>query len=1260
MFGRLIKNIVEFFIRRKLIFFLVFAAISTVLILGLRNLKIEEDIYSIFPEGEEFQSFNEILQKTNLNKQLLFSVKTDQEDYFSVLDSIQILLEKKYSNEIQDVVVYREVDEKQLVEFLQSTSIIQIKQKEYDEIEAALTLDSIELKIKNTQERLSGSNGFFLKNLLRKDPLNITTKYLSKFNPLTDSSNFLMEDNLLYSSDKKFVIFTANLSLDLQATDQLVALKKSLDQDAEENGFDYFGSFLVAAENAIQVKKDTFLTLIISLALILLILVLYYRSILAPFYFILPALFGILCGLGIIGYIRPEISAISLATSSVLLGIVLDYSFHFFTHLKNSGDVKVTVKEVSTPMIVGSFTTIAALGALMFTNSVVLQDFGLVALCTLSGAVLFTLLFLPVILDTFKIKLKQEERSRKMFQPSKLFTRISLLGITAVTVFFLLKGVNFSFDGDLNHLSYHSEELIQKEKFYTGIHPKKNKKLFLIASGENEEETLLNNYKAKKLLDENSDELNIKELVSTAHYLLPKKIVEGSNDDWVNFWSTRKDSIESTIKNVGKDLDLSDQAFQPFFNWMDNPEIQSEEGVELLKDLGLSNFVYSDGSEKTILTSVFLDINEVDKAKNLFKNESGIYILDVADLTKAMLSSVQDDFNYLILFSTILVFFSLLIVYGRLELALFALFPMVLSWIWILGISNLVGLQFNFVNIVIVTFIFGLGDDFSIFVTDGLIQKFKIGVDKLAATKTAIFLSGLTTIIGTGILYFAKHPAVHSIGLISVLGIGSILLITLFIQPQIFHYFTINRTEKRKAPATLFTFIYSILLYTYFVIGSILLNIFLIFILIPFPAKKVKKRAFLNFLISKLAKSTLYAGFHVKKKIHNKEKLDFSKPKILVANHSSFLDILLVLMLHPKALIMVKSWVYNSPVFGLFIRYAGYPFAKEGTSDDLDSIQARINEGYSILIFPEGTRSIDGEIKRFHKGAFYLAQELNLELQPLLIIGAHQVNPKNDILITSGELHVVALDVFNSFDDETYSAYSKRCLSYMRENFRINKDAIAATEFWKPKILKNYLYKGPVLEWYVRIKWGLERKNFEYYDNLISNKKVIYDLGCGYGYLSYYLHYRNPQREIFAQDYDNEKIEVAQNCVSLSNSLQFNYGDIRNLKFRAADAVFVNDVLHYLPVEDQDKLLEDIVTNLNSDGILFIRDGIVENENQLKNTELTEKFSTRIFNFNKTTNQLTFLSKQKIKDFSLKHNLTFELIEHSKRTSNVLFVLRKN
>ena len=58
-------------------------------------------------------------------------------------------------------------------------------------------------------------------------------------------------------------------------------------------------------------------------------------------------------------------------------------------------------------------------------------------------------------------------------------------------------------------------------------------------------------------------------------------------------------------------------------------------------------------------------------------------------------------------------------------MALFTFIPMVISWIWILGIAAIFGLKFNFVNIVIATFIFGLGDDFSIFVTDGLLHKYK-------------------------------------------------------------------------------------------------------------------------------------------------------------------------------------------------------------------------------------------------------------------------------------------------------------------------------------------------------------------------------------------------------------------------------------------------------------------------------------------------------------------------------------------------------
>jgi 1-acyl-sn-glycerol-3-phosphate acyltransferase len=1267
MFGQFSSNIVRFFIRKRLLFLLLLGGIIAFLILGLNRLKIEEDLYSVFPDGKEYREFSQILQKNNLNKQIVFSVNVgeDEEQTLDQLDQIVIDLEKNFSSEIGDFIVYRSVDEKALISYLQSSSIIQFSAADYEKISQKLSVDSIEKALSKAAERLEGANGFFLRSIIAKDPLGLTNTKLSQLNPMSDSSSYLIKDGLVYTKDEKKILFFATLKIDLKNTDLLTKFNTKLsdhtdnvNEELGENTFDYFGTFQIAAENAIQVKKDTSTTTYISLGLILLLLVLYYRSILAPFYFILPAVFGMLCGGGLVGYLDPEISAISLATSSVLLGIVLDYSFHFFTHYKHSGDLLETIREISAPMIIGSFTTVAALAALMFTDSVVLQDFGLIALCVLSGSVIFTIYFLPVIIHILRIKIPETKEGRISTIVGKSFVRISIFLITIITLFFLFKGLNLSFDADLNNLSYHSDALKKKEEFFTGINPVKEKKLYLIASAPSVEDAKELNAKIYALAIANKEQFGISELVSTAPYLIPKERLENAQKTWKTYWFNKKDSVERLIKTAGKQYHFSDQAFTPFYAWMNDGSVNQALGNELSDDLGLSKFEYTDNGETTYITSIVLDRDHLSECKEAFRNIDGAYILDIADMTEKMLNSVQNDFNYLLLFSSLLVFISLLVVYGRIELALFAFFPMVLGWIWILGLSDLLDLKFNFVNIVIATFIFGLGDDFSIFATDGLIQRYKTGTDILKSYRSAIILSGITTIIGTGALYFAKHPAIHSIALISVVGISCILFITLYLQPLIFNFFVTNRVKKGKVPVTFFNLIYSTFLFTYFFVGSILLNIFLIFFILPFPASKTKKRAFLNYLVSKLAKSTLYIGVHVKKRVLHPERLDFSKPSIIVANHSSFLDILLVIMLHPKSIIMVKSWVYNSPVFGLFIRYAGYPFAEEGAETNLEFIKERIAEGYSIVVFPEGTRSVDGEIKRFHKGAFFIAKELGLDIQPILLIGAHEVNPKNDILISKSHLIVLPLDRISSPPEETYSQLTKRVTVLMRSAFLEGKRTHAKTDFWQSELLKNYVLKGPILEWYVRVKWMLEKKNFEYYDELIGERKRIYDLGCGYGYLSYYLHYRDLDRKITAVDYDAEKISVAANGMRKNNHLSFVSGDVRTFNFEPMDVIFLNDVLHYLPKPDQDALLLEIAEKLNDNGILFIRDGIKEMEAKFKKTKLTEFLSTKLFKFNKISNDLEFISEVDMAAFAAKNGFTMEKIEHSKTTSNVLLILR--
>jgi 1-acyl-sn-glycerol-3-phosphate acyltransferase len=438
-----------------------------------------------------------------------------------------------------------------------------------------------------------------------------------------------------------------------------------------------------------------------------------------------------------------------------------------------------------------------------------------------------------------------------------------------------------------------------------------------------------------------------------------------------------------------------------------------------------------------------------------------------------------------------------------------------------------------------------------------------------------------------------------------------------------------------------------------------LINVVLLCFILPLPIRKLHKQNMLNYLVSKLAKSTLYAGIHVKKGVVDGHKLDYSKPAIIIANHSSFLDILAVLMLHPKTVIFVKKWVYQSPVFGFFIRFGGYLFAEDGSDENSHLVEERLAAGYSVVIFPEGKRSADGQIHRFHKGAFYLSKALNVPIQPVLILGTHEVNPRNDFMINEGQIWLKALDRISCGDDESYKAYCLRATNLMRSAMLDFRHDYAGTAFYRRKVMENFLFKGPILEWYVRVKWMLEHKNFDVYNQLIGSRKSIVDIGCGYGYLSLFLHYHNSNRIVLGLDYDEEKIAVASNAIAYSENLTFAAVDIRQFDFSPTDVFFFNDVLHYLNPEEQQAVLQRAVDTLLPGGILFIRDGIEELSIKHKNTKRTEELSTKFFKFNKTTNELHFLSAVSIEHFANTNGLGFELVEHSTKTSNVLMILRK-
>lgn len=116
------------------------------------------------------------------------------------------------------------------------------------------------------------------------------------------------------------------------------------------------------------------------------------------------------------------------------------------------------------------------------------------------------------------------------------------------------------------------------------------------------------------------------------------------------------------------------------------------------------------------------------------------------------------------------------------------------------------------------------------------------------------------------------------------------------------------------------------------------------------------------------------------------------------------LDLMALLSLTPKIVFLTKDWVWRNPFFGYLVRRAEYLPASEGTEALMPRLQSLKARGYSIVVFPEGTRSRDGRIGRFHKGAFYMAEQLEMDIQPLLLHGASHIAPKGATTLRKGTI----------------------------------------------------------------------------------------------------------------------------------------------------------------------------------------------------------------------------------------------------------------
>lgn len=256
------------------------------------------------------------------------------------------------------------------------------------------------------------------------------------------------------------------------------------------------------------------------------------------------------------------------------------------------------------------------------------------------------------------------------------------------------------------------------------------------------------------------------------------------------------------------------------------------------------------------------------------------------------------------------------------------------------------------------------------------------------------YLSLVVLISGFLLLAISDSIVTDYFGFMLIVFASTYIYVICF-QKVIYNNFFSKRISRGMGQLTFFNIIQT--LWTYFILvgGSVILGTVggLLFALIFIRLEK--RKTIFHYIIMYYSRFFIWI-IPIKPKKINEPAENFIKPSVIICSHKSLIDTAIMFSLYPKTIILTNDWVYNSPIFGLVSRYADFYTVSSGIDQIMEKLRERIEKGYSIIVFPEGTRSLTHKIQRFHRGAFYIAEELKLDIVPILIYGSGEFLKKGE------------------------------------------------------------------------------------------------------------------------------------------------------------------------------------------------------------------------------------------------------------------------
>lgn len=267
----------------------------------------------------------------------------------------------------------------------------------------------------------------------------------------------------------------------------------------------------------------------------------------------------------------------------------------------------------------------------------------------------------------------------------------------------------------------------------------------------------------------------------------------------------------------------------------------------------------------------------------------------------------------------------------------------------------------------------------------------------------------------------------------------------------------------------------------------------------------------------------------------------FARPALIISNHQSIMDIPVIMAVHPKIIFLTNDRVRRNLFYDTVIRNGEFMPVSEGFDKLMPKLRELTERGYSVVVFPEGTRSDDGRILRFHQGAFHIARELGLDILPMTLHGAGNYLSKHDLLLSSGQitLHIGSRIHQNQLANIAPLKQASNFRKIIKDEYSSIARHTADARYYKDYVLLKYAYRG----WAIVSRCKKVLKNIPDFQEIIDGrgdekKKVrIFNSGIGTFALLYAL--VNRDCNVYAYESNKADYTIATSTEGLPANLHF-------------------------------------------------------------------------------------------------------------------------